>query len=102
MSDLFKLRFLLRSCPGVALLCACLLPSMVSAGDVIPPSPDKPWAPPQLGDYEKQLAQGTAQYESNSVPVNTNQVYDLPALIDLAERSHPQTRVAWEHACQAA
>ena len=29
-------------------------------------------------------------------------VYDLPALIDIAERSHPETRVAWERARQAA
>jgi outer membrane protein len=69
---------------------------------VTPPSPAKPWSPPQLGDYQKQLALGTVQYESNSVPIETNNVYDLPALIDLAERSHPQTRVAWEHASQAA
>ena len=69
-----------------------------------PPAPDKPWAPPHLGDYEKQLADGRAQYQSNSTPasIETNNVYDLPALIDIAERSHPQTRVAWERARQAA
>lgn len=29
-------------------------------------------------------------------------IYDLPELVDIAERSHPQTRVAWEQARQAA
>ena len=35
---------------------------------------------------------------SNAVPVDLEKTYDLPELIDIAERSHPETRVAWEDA----
>lgn len=35
---------------------------------------------------------------SNAVPIDIEKTYDLPELIDIAERSHPQTRVAWEQA----
>jgi outer membrane protein len=35
---------------------------------------------------------------SNAVPINPEKTYDLPELIDVAERSHPETRVAWEQA----
>ena len=104
MSDFFTLRPFSRNCHGLAALLTFSCGFLVSAENAIPPSPDKPWSPPQLGDYQKQLAQGTLQYESNSlaVPVDSEKVYDLPDLIDLAERSHPQTRIAWEHARQAA
>lgn len=72
--------------------------------EAVPPAADKPWSPPGLTNYEQALAQGRAGYESNSlvVPLNPAQVYDLPELIDIAERSHPETRVAWERARQAA
>jgi outer membrane protein len=104
MSDFLTLRFFLRNCLGLTVFLTFPYGSFVSAENAVPPSPDKPWSPPQLGDYEKQLAQGKSQYESNSlaVPVDPEMVYDLPELIDIAERSHPQTRIAWEHARQAA
>jgi outer membrane protein TolC len=75
-----------------------------AAGETeFPPSPDRPWSPRELGDYQQQLQQGASQYESNSLAaIDPDNVYDLPELIDLAERSHPQTRVAWEQARQAA
>jgi outer membrane protein len=74
------------------------------ARDNTPPAPDKPWAPPQLGAYEKTLADGTSAYKTNGTPVkiDLDKVYDLPELIDIAERSHPDTRIAWEQARQAA
>jgi outer membrane protein len=104
MSDFFTLRFFSRNYFGLAVFLTFPFGLLVSAENAVAPSPDKPWSPPQLGDYQKQLAQGTAQYESNSlvVPVDSEKVYDLPELIDLAERSHPQTRIAWEQARQAA
>src|SRR5262249_26774288 len=34
--------------------------------------------------------------------IEPDKVYDLPELIDIAERTNPQTRVAWERARQAA
>ncbi|HSY20119.1 MAG TPA: TolC family protein [Candidatus Acidoferrales bacterium] len=77
---------------------------LLLAENSFPPSPYQSWAPPKLGDYEAQLAAGRGAYESNSLGLraDTNIVYDLPALIDIAERAHPQTRVAWERARQAA
>ena len=104
MADFFKMRFLLRNGLTLVALFTFLCRAVVVAGNPIPPVPDKPWAPPHLGDYEKQLADGQAQYRSNSTPayIDTNNVYDLPALIDIAERSHPETRIAWERARQAA
>ena len=36
------------------------------------------------------------------VAINPKKVYDLPELIDLAERNNPDTRVAWESARKAA
>jgi len=93
----------LRICLSLAVIIPLLSSSLAVAEDDYPPSPDRSWTPRQLDAYQKQLAQGTAQYQSNStVVVDASKVYDLPELIDIAERSHPQTRVAWEHARQAA
>lgn len=83
-----------------------VLPTVFGAigKDLAPPSPDKAWLPPQLGDYERQLA-GTNLYDADrvgAVPVESGKIYDLPELIDIAERSHPETRIAWEQARQAA
>lgn len=102
MSNFFNSRSFLQNCLSLAAFFAFFFNQPVVADNPVPPSPDKPWAPPQLGDYEKQLARGTAQYESNSIAVDPDKVYELPELIDIAERSHPQTRVAWENARQAA
>ena len=70
----------------------------------MPPSPDKPWFPPQLGKYETELAHEdfNNRQKAPEVEVEVNTVYDLPELIDIAERANPQTRIAWEHARQAA
>jgi outer membrane protein len=69
----------------------------VRAQDTAPPAPDKPWSPPKLGEYERELSQMSRE-NSNGVPIDLEKTYDLPELIDIAERSHPQTRVAWEQA----
>ena len=41
-------------------------------------------------------------YKHNEVPIDASHVYTLPELIDLAQRSNPITRIAWERARQAA
>ncbi|HTV42145.1 MAG TPA: TolC family protein [Candidatus Sulfotelmatobacter sp.] len=69
--------------------------------DIAPPAPDRPWSPPTLGENERELSQ-MSQVNSNAVPIDLEKTYDLPELIDIAERSHPQTRVAWEQARAAA
>jgi outer membrane protein len=70
-------------------------------GDGAAPSPDKPWFPPQLHQYESDLAHGDFREKGGS-EIDPAKVYDLPELIDLAERTNPETRVAWERARQAA
>jgi outer membrane protein TolC len=41
-------------------------------------------------------------YKRGDVPIEMSHVYTLPELIDLAQRSNPSTRIAWEQARQAA
>jgi outer membrane protein len=81
-------------------LTACLfffIPQSLRAQDTAPPAPNKPWSPPRLRDYERELSQ-IGRNNSNAVPTDPEKIYDLPELIDIAERSHPETRVAWEQA----
>jgi outer membrane protein len=69
-----------------------------------PPSSDRTWSPPNLPNYERELA----EYHSNEaaggsrVSINPRKVYGLAELIDIAQRNNPETRVAWERARQAA
>src|SRR3974390_1000503 len=74
----------------------------IAASNLSPPSPVKAWYPPGLNKYEAELASGPVESEGRQVTVDPDKVYDLPALIDIAERSNPQTRIAWERARQAA
>jgi outer membrane protein len=62
----------------------------------VSPSASTPWRAPDLSDYAKALRTG----EAASIDPQTR--YDLPELVDLAERLNPETRVAWEKARQAA
>jgi outer membrane protein len=69
-----------------------------------PPSSDRPWAPPELPKYEGELAgRSRTETEGNSkISINPRKVYGVAELIDIAQRNNPETRVAWEHARQAA
>jgi outer membrane protein len=69
-----------------------------------PPSSERAWAPPNLPNYERELA-GQRFHESETgaqVSINARKVYNLAELIDIAQRNNPETRVAWERARQAA
>lgn len=70
----------------------------------VPPSPNKAWFPPRLSEYETELAHGDIREKRNgtAVEIDPEKIYDLPELIDIAERTNPQTRIAWERARQAA
>src|SRR5262249_3986692 len=48
--------------------------------------------------YEKDLAASP----STEARIDPDKVYELPELIDIAESTNPQPRVAWERARQAA
>src|SRR5881227_3739910 len=78
--------------------------SVAQARNDAPPSSDKAWLPPKLSDYENQLAgQRFHEAETGSrVSINPRKTYNLAELIDIAQRSNPETRVAWERARMAA
>ncbi len=88
-------------------LLAGLFPAFSGAGgETTPPSPAKPWLPPGLNEYEARLTNQDLYRASGPGPeaatIDPARTYDLPELIDIAELSHPETRVAWEQARQAA
>src|SRR5215472_13725539 len=74
------------------------------ARDDPPPSPVRPWAPPSLPRYEGELRQyEPTEAEQRYLPaIDPRKIYNLADLIDIAQRSNPETRVAWERARQAA
>src|SRR4030095_8626437 len=62
----------------------------------VAPTPSTYWQAPALRDYTRVL-------KSTEAPlIDPNKRYELPALIDLAQRVNPETRVAWEAARRAA
>src|SRR5258706_4860298 len=91
---------------GVSLvaLMNVLITCATFGSDLAPPSAEKPWSPPGLNAYERELAHGDFSNEKNAKQIETvpDKIYELPELIDIAERSNPITRVAWERARQAA
>src|SRR5262245_992909 len=69
-----------------------------------PPSPVRPWAPPALPKYEGELRQyQPTESDRRYLPaIDPRRTYNLADLIDIAQRSNPETRVAWERARMAA
>lgn len=86
------------------MLATCLTAVPSFGGDEAPPSVFKPWYPPELGAYEKALAQSQADptMRAGGIEIDPDKIYELQDLVDIAERTNPQTRNAWERACQAA
>jgi outer membrane protein len=76
--------------------------SVASARNDPPPSSDRTWAPPNLSNYESELAGQRFNHRESDVSINPRKIYGLAELIDIAERNNPETRVAWERARQAA
>jgi outer membrane protein TolC len=74
------------------------------ARDDPPPSSMRPWAPPALPKYEGELRNyKLTEAERRYHPaIDPHKTYNLAELIDIAQRSNPETRVAWERARQAA
>src|SRR3954452_9937725 len=74
------------------------------ARDDPPPSSVRPWAPPALPRYEGELRQyQPTEAEGRYLPaIDPRKTYNLAELIDIAQRSNPETRVAWERARMAA
>ena len=88
----------------VLILQSFLAIAVASARNDPPPSSERTWSPPNLANYESELAgQRFKNGEGSSrVSINPRKVYGLAELIDIAERNNPDTRVAWERARQAA
>src|SRR6266481_2452164 len=74
------------------------------ARDDAPPAPVRPWAPPTLPRYEGELRHyQPTEAERRYLPaIDPRKTYNLAELIDIAQRSNPETRVAWERARMAA
>ena len=94
---------------GFVLLGACN-----DTRDLAPASPDTPWQFEPPKEAPAPLAAAPVAAKRFAVPDNTavqlpspadidsNHVYSLVELIDIAQRRNPSTRVAWEQARQAA
>lgn len=72
--------------------------------EISPPSPNRPWKAPDLPRYSAALAETEhpPAGEAGAVSIDPGKLYELSELIDIAQRSNPETRVAWERARQAA
>jgi outer membrane protein len=66
-----------------------------------PPSPSRPWAAPDLPRDSADLVE-RERASGPEVSIDPEKTYELPELIDIAQRTNPETRVAWERARQAA
>src|SRR4029453_6058926 len=66
-----------------------------------PPSPSRPWAAPDLPRDSACLGE-RERASGPEVSIDPEKTYELPELIDIAQRMNPETRVAWEKARQAA
>jgi len=93
-----------RSCLAAGFFVISIIGPAAFGKDSVPPSPAQPWSPPQLEKYEGELALEASRYELDSarVQIDPRKVYDLPELIDIAQRNNPETRIAWERAREAA
>ena len=82
-----------RHTSTIVALAMSLLGSTVHAQ--APPAPNQPWSIPESAIRRAgSLDAGPVEW--------VQKPYDLPALIDLAQRTNPETRVAWEAARAAA
>src|SRR6201993_3590712 len=81
-----------------------VISAIALARDDAPPSFVRPWAPPTLPRYEAELSQyEPTEAERRYLPaIDPRKTYNLAELIDIAQRSNPETRVAWQRARMAA
>jgi len=98
----------------IALAGCTLLGACNDTRDLAPASPDTPWqfqpskeapaAPsaPDTAGRRFTVPENTAVQLPSPADIETNHVYSLVELIDIAQRRNPATRVAWEQARQAA
>jgi outer membrane protein len=68
--------------------------------DSAPPAPNRPWSAPGLAEHQADLQNRHLEIGSNA-DVNLHKVYELPDLIDLAQRLNPETKISWQRAKEA-
>jgi outer membrane protein len=68
--------------------------------DGAPPSADRPWSAPGLAEHQADLQSRHLEIESNA-EVDPRKIYELPDLIDLAQRLNPETKISWQRAKEA-
>ena len=99
--------------PVVPFVIAVILAGCATdALELAPEAPDKPWKMQAERDAPAGSTGGSADFTvppnqaaarlANPVGIDTKSRYDLAQLIDIAQRSNPKTRNAWEQARQAA
>src|ERR1044071_3953192 len=86
----------------VLILQSFLAIAVAGARNDPPPSSEKTWLPPNLPNYERELAGQRFKHREPEISINPRKIYGLAELIDIAQRNNPDTRVAWERARQAA
>lgn len=80
-----------------------IIPLLIAApfyGQKAPPAPDKAW--PVAADARLRGDLAPAQTRAQLPALDPNMVYTLPDLVDIAERTNPETRVVWERAKEKA
>jgi outer membrane protein len=91
-------------CRLVTMVIFSLLPLIGSAAggskDSAPPSADRPWSAPGLAEHQADLQNRHLEIGSNA-EVDPHKVYELPDLIDLAQRLNPETKISWQRAKEA-
>src|SRR5260221_7133397 len=80
--------------------CFLMASTTTGAKDSAPPSPDRPWSPPDLPAHQAEL-QSRRVDSPGSALVDPRKLYHLPELIDLAQQLNPDTKVAWQRVKQA-
>jgi outer membrane protein TolC len=86
---------------GLLVLAGCAAQQPLESS---PPSPNRPWKGPDLLRYSAALSETEHAHarEAGAVSIDSQKTYELSELIDIAQRTNPETRVAWERARQAA
>jgi outer membrane protein len=85
--------------PIACLLAAC---AAYTPFENAPPSAEGPWKGPGLERMSDALRVAKHTEEKERVSIDAQKTYELSELIDIAQRTNPETRIAWEHARQAA
>jgi outer membrane protein len=81
----------------------------VDPDEETPPTPSTQYTPSSAAPYQQALSSTTTNQVSTTTPpghpsnpLDLGKTYHLPDLVDLAERTNPETRIAWESTRQAA